>query len=113
MKVTIEVSGAAISQLVTVAMSSNDPVTKSWLHEINGKSPRTRGWYARPETFDGPFEFEVIESDEDNEGRRRLVTHKINEKVVAKGLGIMATKYTRVFKYLMRDQIDQPTADIF
>lgn len=123
MHITIEVTPERIADLMITAIESGDPVTTAarggwcdgiyWMSRDSDppESNKDGAWYAQRRTWANAFVIEVIEIDDETTGHE--TSHKVGPDDFVRGLTIMATKYPHMFKYIVQDNVDAPTADIF
>lgn len=78
-KVTIEVSDQQLADIMTCAVESGDPVTRSWVQSMAYKSEYVRstiyGWYADPAFYRTEFLFEIVEGTYIGYGSRHAWEH--------------------------------------
>lgn len=117
MQITLDIPADRIANMMTSAMESGDPVTTAarggWCVAINllKGGHAHDNWYADPSLYDGSFQIEVVELDDENTGHE--TKHKIGPADMHRGLGIMATKFPHLFQEVLSDNTDAPCADIF
>ena len=114
MRITLEVSGRKIADQMVAAIEGGSAY---WCRSIRLKQ-KAPGislrdcWYDTPELYDDRHtQIEVVEHEPSKEGRDGR--HRFGKAQVAKGLRIMAEKYPQQFGYLIGEEGDADTADIF
>jgi hypothetical protein len=117
-KITIEIPDDRIINMMISAIDSGDPVTSAhkggWCAGIGyvGKfKETTENWYADPAFYARPFKLEIIEVDDETTGHQ--TKHYVKRADMVRGLTVMATKYPHLFRYVLENNTDAPTADIF
>ena len=118
MQINLDIPAARIANMMTSAIESGDPVTTAarggWCVSIETKSRKPingKWWWADAGFFEGGFNFEVVELDDEITGHE--TRHHITSKDVAQGLTIMAQKFPHIFALILNDDTDGPCADIF
>ncbi len=118
MEIKIEVPAARIANMMTSAIESGDPVTSAarggWCVSIDTKSRKPfagNWWYADAGFFEGGFNFDVVELDDETTGHE--TKHHVTSKDVERGLAVMAAKFPHIFANILNDDTDAPCADIF
>ena len=107
MKIEINVPAKTIAGLMETLIGSGDPVTRAWLADVIQVAPKAPA-LTSAKFYEDSFTFRVVEHD----GTRKR-THNVNGADIARGLSVMASKYSHLFRHVMAGDFDQPCADIF
>lgn len=120
MKVQVEheITGQRIADVMTTAIESGDPVTRSWvggIHLLDYTTGEKKGddpWYADSAIWDGNFKVQVTEIDDDTSEEAK---HIVGPGEMVKGLQVMATKFPDTLKRIVdeEDSFDAGDADLF
>jgi hypothetical protein len=112
-----EISSQRIADMMVTAIEGNH-MTRAWCSGIHLKgdwearqSELAGPWYSDPKLYDGAFEIEVLELDDERTGKTKA--HKICEVDLANGLRLMAEKWSKHFADLVQENDDASTADVF
>lgn len=111
MQITIDIPDERVAQLFQTVAESTDPVTRAWLENMQltaGRSAKARWW--EDAALFGKSGLQIVVTEQDDDAKKR---HPIGLSAIRDGLAKMATRYPHIFEQVIKDNIDQPCADIF
>lgn len=108
-KVEYEITGQQIADLMTTAIEQG----YDWFGYVSllkgATEAKENTWYADPKLWDGDFQIEVEELDDDG---YVVESHVIDTEKFQKGLQVLADQFPKVFANITGDNHDANTADM-